>query len=635
MTETRILIVDDSLEMRDFMADVVLSDEEATIDRARNGAEGLQMALEVNPDLIVTDLAMPVMTGLEMLEELRRQGKMMPAILMTAEGSEDIAIRALRAGVMDYFVKPFEPSDLHEAIQRVLSASRIGSLRTGVPDQRRLQTLNTLIAVGKSITSLLDLDEILARVVEASVFLSQAEEGTLMLVDAESNELYIRASKNVEEGLRTARFKVEDSLAGRVMQSGKPLVISGEGPQKIKSQYLVRSLVYVPLRVGEQVIGILGVHNRTSDGDVSPQVVGSLTALADYAAIAIANARAYQNVEAERTKLDRILTGIQDGVMLLDDDDRVQMANPVAQSIMTLGNDGAYLGKPIGEVMSNRLLIDLLDYSKFDTGTASGEVEDGPHIFNTHISPIEGVGRVIVLQNITNLKELDRIKSELVQVVSHDLRSPLTGILSYIALMGRVGELNEEQKQFTEQARSNVEEITTLINDLLDVGKIEAGLDTQRERVDFVALARAVVESHKQKATLKEQNLHFNASDDVSPILGNPARLRQIVGNLVDNAIKYTPEGGQIITRVFHEAESVMLSVADTGMGIPVEDQERIFEKFYRVKAIEESHVGSGLGLNIVQSIVEAHGGRVWVESTPGMGTIFTVLFPAYEENGA
>ena len=185
MSGEHILIVDDSAQMRDFLADVVLRPEGYAVDVARNGAEGLAFVLANAPDLIITDLAMPDMNGLEMLHGIREHGIRVPAMLMTAEGSEDLAVQALRLGVMDYFVKPFDPEAMLEAVRRVLQASRIGSVPTGVPDQRRLQTLNTLIAVGKSVTSLLDLEQILSRVVEAAVYLSQGEEGVLMLVDEE------------------------------------------------------------------------------------------------------------------------------------------------------------------------------------------------------------------------------------------------------------------------------------------------------------------------------------------------------------------------------------------------------------------------------------------------------------------
>jgi two-component system NtrC family sensor kinase len=627
----RILVVDDSLQMREFLSKTVLEAESYVVAIARNGQEGLESAVANKPALIITDLAMPEMDGLQMLEALRARGLSMPAILMTAEGSEDIAVRALRAGVMDYFVKPFDVTEMGEAVKRVLSATRIGALRTSVPDQRRLQVLNTLIAVGKSVTSLLDLEQVLRRVVEAAVFLTSSEEGTLMLLDPVSHDLYMRATKNVQEGLLEMRLKVNDSLAGHVVKTGEPLLLSGEGLQKIKTAYLVYSLIYVPLKIGGKVLGVLGVHNRSANRAFDQEALASVTALADYAAIAIDNAHLYIDADSERKKLNRILNHIQDAVLMVDPDGRVALCNPLALEFMKVGDLKAVLGQPLAAVTDNRSLLDLLEWSRSDNRTQYGEVHRDSRIHNAHLSVIEGLGCVVVMQDITHLKELDRIKSELVMMVSHDLRSPLTAILSYVELMGRMGDLNEQQREYATQVKQNVKSITGLINDLLEMGKIEAGLDREREPVQVAELARESVEALRSRAQQKHLSLVYDATESLPPVLGNPVRLRQVFANLVDNAIKYTPGEGEVRVHLFVEEDQVVANISDTGMGIPLEDQPHIFEKFYRVKGIEATHEGTGLGLSIVHSIVEAHGGRIWVNSMPGVGTTFTVMLPVYD----
>jgi two-component system phosphate regulon sensor histidine kinase PhoR len=623
----KILVVDDSKQMREFLIQLVQL-EGFEVSTAKDGSEGLSYALKDSPALIITDQAMPGLTGPEMMEGLREAGSEIPAILITAEGSEEIASRALRAGVMDYFIKPFDPIELQEAIHRILGATRVGSVRTGVPDQRRLDALNTLISIGKSVTSLLDLEQILFRVTEAAVYLTGAEEGTLMLVDEETGELYVRVSKNLEAGLQSIRLAVRDSLAGQVIRTGTPLLI-GEGQQKIKTHYLVHSLLYAPLKVQERVIGVLGVHNRIVDRPLSQADVGIISALADYAAIAIVNAQLYATSETERTKLSRIVQQIQDAVILVDYEGRVALCNYVGHEFLNgVGPEGP-VGRWLADVTENGALLDLLDDDP-DQLVRHGEVElaDG-RVFNAQVSEVKGVGRAIVMQDITHLKELNRIKSELLTMASHDLRSPLTAILTYVDLMDRMGGFNDKQRDFGENIKSSVQSITDLIDDLLQLNQIDAGLDKRRELASLDEVVRHTIEALKGQADVKHQLLTVNIARDVPKVFGDSIRLRQMLMNLVSNAIKYTPEGGVVGVSLFEEGGEAVLVVSDTGIGIPVEDQPHIFDKFYRVDKNKSDFQGLGLGLSIVRSIVDLHNGRVWVESQPGEGTTFTVVLPS------
>ncbi|NLH06916.1 MAG: response regulator [Chloroflexi bacterium] len=632
MSGERILVVDDSAQMRDFMANVVLQGEGYRVDTARNGTEGLAAALASPPDLIITDLSMPDMSGLEMLQALREQGSRVPAILMTAEGSEDLAVQALRLGVMDYFIKPFDPEAMVEAVSRVLQASRIGSVRTGVPDQRRLQALNTLIAVGKSITSLLDVEQILSRVVEAAVYLSEAEEGVLMLVDPETGDLYVRAEKNLTDGLRNMRLRVQDSLAGQVIRTGEPLLVSGEGMQQIKTRYLVRSLLYVPLKIKDRVLGVLGLHNRASDRTFSREDVALMIALADYAAITIVNAHLYTTAENERARLARIFSQAEDAMLAVDEHDRIVLCNPAAEQLLEALPEGVNpIGRPLREFTRNESLLALFDGARLQE-LVQGEVElEDERTYNARVVTVENIGRVAVMHDITYLKERDRVKTELLEMVSHQVRSPLTAILSYIELLMRTGDLNEQQLEFAGQVRHNVRLITETIRDLLDLGKIEAGLDREREPVSLHEVAAYAVDALRDRALNRNQTLVYEGGDPTAMVLGNPVRLRQVFVNLIDNAIKYTPTGGKIYVELFGEGEQVIARVTDTGIGIPLEDQPRIFDKFYRAGDVADSYDGTGLGLSIVKSIVEAHGGRIWLDSRVGRGTTFTIVRPGYD----
>jgi two-component system NtrC family sensor kinase len=232
------------------------------------------------------------------------------------------------------------------------------------------------------------------------------------------------------------------------------------------------------------------------------------------------------------------------------------------------------------------------------------------------------------MQDITYFKELDRIKTEFVNTISHDLRSPLTAILGYVELITRVGEVNEQQSEFINRVQVSVRNISELINALLELGRIESGFDTEKELVPLGEIVNFAVDNIKNQLEAREQTITVEIPDNLPGVFGNPVHLRQVADNLIGNAVRYTPFGGRITVRIMKERDQVIFQVIDTGLGIPRADQAYIFDKFYRASNIPEDVIGSGLGLAIVKSIVENHEGRVWVDSTPGEGSSFTVVLP-------
>jgi two-component system phosphate regulon sensor histidine kinase PhoR len=177
-----------------------------------------------------------------------------------------------------------------------------------------------------------------------------------------------------------------------------------------------------------------------------------------------------------------------------------------------------------------------------------------------------------------------------------------------------------------------VDAITALITDLLDLGRIEAGFDTQKEPTNFPLVVRYAVEALGSKSELKHQKLVAVLPEQLPPIFGNSIRLRQMASNLIENAIKYTPEAGSVSVAVVQDMDQLILTVSDSGIGIPIADQPYIFDKFYRSKSVPEDIVGTGLGLSIVKSIVENHSGRIWVDSKPNRGTTFVVVLPIHNK---
>jgi two-component system phosphate regulon sensor histidine kinase PhoR len=361
-----------------------------------------------------------------------------------------------------------------------------------------------------------------------------------------------------------------------------------------------------------------------------------LSALADYAAIALENARLFGEVESERTKLATVLSGTEEPVLVTAGrDERIVLANAAARHAFDLGA-AVVEGHPLSDLIDNEELIKFVS-SAPETGSAQKSeipLGDGRTLYAT-LTPIPGVGRAVVMQDITHLKELDQMKTEFVSTVSHDLRSPLTSILGYAQMLNAIGPLNDRQQMFVERIRRGVNQITELISDLLDIGKIEAGLDMEMAPCDMAAMAKDVVEQLKGQTADKRQQIVCHRPDQPAQVMGNDVRLRQVIGNLVGNAVKYTPEGGEINVTVRPENGTMLLSVADNGFGIHPADVPYIFDKFYRVQTDETADIqGTGLGLSICKSVVEKHEGRIWAESMPGEGSIFYVSLPLLAQPG-
>jgi signal transduction histidine kinase/DNA-binding NarL/FixJ family response regulator len=333
--------------------------------------------------------------------------------------------------------------------------------------------------------------------------------------------------------------------------------------------------------------------------------------------------------ESERDKLEAIIANIEDGVIVLDEEHKILFMNRVARETFDLTPDA--IGAPILHVVQNP------DLQAFLLRSTDGAIKyhelnfDDGRVLNAQRTSIAHIGTAITMHDITYLKKLDQIKSEFVNTVSHDLRSPLTAVLGYAELVSRVGALNEQQQDFLARIQTSVQSITTLINDLLDLGRIEAGFDTRRESVQLESVLQYSLDMLEALITQKNLHLEKNISSNLPALRANPIRIRQMLDNLIGNAIKYTPKEGTIRIKIRTEERQLIFEIGDTGPGIPSDEQSHIFEKFYRASNVLEGPRGTGLGLAIVKSIVENHQGRVWVESTLGKGSTFTVVLPAYE----
>jgi signal transduction histidine kinase len=251
-------------------------------------------------------------------------------------------------------------------------------------------------------------------------------------------------------------------------------------------------------------------------------------------------------------------------------------------------------------------------------------------VFNVSINQVHQAGTVVALDDITYLKELDDMKTQFVETVSHDLRNPLSVIVGFVQLLQFDTNLSDKAKNAINGIVEGTEQMQNLIDDLLDLARIEAGIAGEAEICNLLWITKEVLDSFEHHLNKKELSLTTELSKDLPKILGDEMRLSQVITNFVSNAIKYTPPGGQIEVKLSYKDDSVVFQVSDNGPGISLAGQAQLFQKFYRVPEIQSAvHVsGTGLGLSIVKAIGEAYGGRVWVKSQVGVGSTFGCSLP-------
>jgi two-component system NtrC family sensor kinase len=569
------------------------------------------------------------------VELLRRLPAVTLVLFFDRDDPENYKI-ALSIGASDCICLPVRSEDFLSSVSRNLENAQqnrdwilLEARRATTSLEHRIGELETLTRLGQAVIGKLDLDSVFTSVVEAAVELTGSEEGSLMLLDEQSGDLYMRAARNFDqEFVQTFRLQTNDSLAGSVISTGQPVLIDENTPKKIATTYLVRNLIYVPLKLRERVVGVLGVDNRTRRTPLQDRDVKLLAALAEYTVIAIENGRLYTESTQEQTKLETLLARIQDVVILMDENHTLLLVNEAARDAFNLSGD-VLEGRSFHEVfLFKPELIEIIDNAGAEPSKWVEIELDKDFVLSAQIMPIPDVGYAVTMHDITHLKRLDRLKSEFVSAVSHDLRSPLTAILGYVELIDRVGTLNEVQRDFVQRVVISVKNITSLVDDLLNLGRIEAGLEARKENVSMHQMIHYVARSRSKQVLDRKQNIDIELKEDVINVYGDPIQLRQMVENLLDNALKYTPEGGNVTIQCNTEEEQAILKVSDTGIGIPKSEQSHIFERFFRASNVDETIIGTGLGLAIVRSIVENHKGRIWVDSTVGEGTDFTIVLP-------
>jgi two-component system NtrC family sensor kinase len=485
------------------------------------------------------------------------------------------------------------------------------------------------------LASSLDPRHVLTEILLRATQIAGASRGSILLVNENCQPVEVFSARTGGKSPISQRTRdiLNQGLAGWVVQNqqGEIIYDTKEDPRWLNfpgDEEPARSAVAVPFQRRRRVLGVI-VLTHILPFQFKETHLQLLEELAQQAAICLENADLYTISKEERRKLAAILSGTTDVIIVVDEFGRILLLNRAAETAFQVQARNV-LGKNLAKTIQHKDMVQLLSQGLESGQVTSGEITsaDGRVLYGS-ISPIPGVGWVAILPDITYLKELDRMKSEFVSTVSHDLRSPLTTVRGFVDLVALLGPITEDQHEALEKISRAVTRMNELIEDLLDLGKVEAGIDMPMAACQVEELVVEAVESLLPRAELKRLQLTVERVASLPPIQGNETRLKQVVSNLIDNAIKYTPEGGRIKVHLSQRDGQIIVSVIDNGYGIAPKDQEQLFQKFYRVQTPETKEIsGTGLGLAIVRSIIERHGGHVWVESEPEQGSIFSFSLP-------
>lgn len=513
--------------------------------------------------------------------------------------------------------------------------------------RRQNAYLSALHDTSLGLINRLDLKDLLGAIVTRAGELVGTSSGNLYLVDRDARQLDCKVSTGSATMLRRTKLARGEGVAGRVWARGEPLVIDDydRWPGRVPNSPLglQHAVCGIPMKTGDDVVGVMVLRYTETGRTFGSEAVALLSRFAQLAALALDNAQLIGAVREREARIRSIMDSTSDGFVFVGRDGQIESVSERAKALLSAGaawSVGADFAHAMGEIdvrPPDRDAVVAALRSQFEGGprAAAGDLGlSGGRVLHWEVQPArddrgEYVGHTFTIQDVTQEREVSRMKSDFVSFVTHQLRTPLAGIKWLLELAAGTLDI-EELQAYIADARDANERLVTLVNDLLDISRLESGrLVLTPQELDLGRVTKSVVDELTPLLKDKGHHLTVAGQDGLPLVMADPQLLRQVVMNLISNAIKYTPPPGQIALRMRAENGSVEWAVQDNGIGVPADSLPRLFEKFYRADNVHKIETeGTGLGLYLVRLIVEKFGGRIWCESEEGKGTTFLFTVP-------
>lgn len=515
--------------------------------------------------------------------------------------------------------------------------------------QRQARVMTALANSATTITATLQLQDVLARILEEIIQALDVKAISSAFIDLETDELVFQAAAGWNRGdVQGVRIGAGQGIPGLVAQSGEGIVIQNakEDPRydpevETRVGFDVETIACTPIRYGGEVVGVLEAINA-SDGLFEMDDLDVLEGIGSLAGTAIRHAQLFEQLQVAHQRyrelfddsIDPILISNWKGQILEANRQAVKATGYVKQDLlnMKIGQLHQIDHDRVGESFESLALGETIFYDSDLHPKNSGEVPIEVYVRQIRV---DGENRLQwILRDITERKNLDEMREDLISMIYHDLRSPLSNVVSSLDVL--ISNLSDEEytmhKSLLGIAKRSTERIQRLTDSLLDVSRLEAGqIIGERNVIEPIQLFESALDLVQPYVTSRGINLVKNSSDDLPKIIGDFDMLRRVLTNLLENAVKFSPSGGNINVGVDLDGKWVRYWVKDEGPGIPPSDYERIFDKFSRLN-VEGAPKGLGLGLAYCRLAIQAHDGRIWVESEPGKGSCFLFVLPVADD---
>lgn len=649
MGNGKVLIIDDDPTMVEVLSGM-LSEEGYKIDSVNTGAEGIECFREQQHEVVLTDLKIGDMTGIEVLRSLKEINQQSAVIILTGYASTESAVEAVKLGANDYLLKPVKMPDLIKSVKTHMSSvhlvNRVNELNIAVADERdklrrSVAELSLLQRLAERMMTVLSFFEgfevilnLLVEEVEADVaVIYDYERGTARMsasVQPGPKELQQLADIITEHGRKM--------LGAEITCHVEDFVGLGENETDTADGELLSTII-VPLIQEERPFGLLVAASR-KDENFETEWSEFIAEISQEASEFLS--RIKQSIEKQKYFTSAIVEHTLDGIAVIDPVSKEVLLNPVARSMLDLAPGPAPNPEEVGALLD----FNIDDIRKELTLHGEGDVQPRtmilqseitlrgqPAYYRLNISVLPDVesreGKLlVVIHDVTQERQIEEMKNRLISNITHEVRTPTGVIKEFTALIldGVAGELTDTQRQYIKIMHSNIERLSRLIENLLTLARADkGGFTVVLQPIELKPIIDTVTASMELKLQRKKIKSVIDIPDELPLIYGDKDAVTQILTNLIDNAFKYSPEDTRVKISVKVKGVRVEIAVADQGYGIAPADQEAIFSRFHRLVDQNDPRFqeGVGLGLALVKDLVMRHGGDLWVKSEVASGSTF------------